>query len=44
MHTHIYMYYTDIYLEYFMARIAAMKNVLSPISDTMMTEKEAAKP
>ena len=29
--------------EYFMAIMAAMKNVLSPISDTMMTEIEAMK-
>ena len=27
-----------------MANIAAMKNVLSPISETMITETEAAKP
>lgn len=31
------------YLECFMARIAAMKKVLSPSSETMMTETEAAK-
>lgn len=32
------------YLECLMAMMAAMKKVLSPISDTMMTEMEAAKP
>lgn len=30
--------------EYFMAMIAAMKNVLSPISETKMTEIEERKP
>ena len=31
------------HLLYFMAKMAAMKKVLSPISDTMMTEKAATK-
>ena len=31
------------YLECFMARITAIKNVLSPSSETMVTETEAAK-
>lgn len=30
--------------ECFMAMMAAMKNVLSPISDTMITDKDAKKP
>lgn len=30
-------------LEYFIAMMAAMKNVLSPISETIMTENEATK-
>ena len=44
IHAHTYTHHTDTHLEYFMARIAAIKNVLSPISDTIMTEKDAAKP
>ena len=31
-------------LLYFIAMIAAMKNVLSPISETRMTEREERKP
>ena len=30
-------------LEYFMAKMAAIKKVLSPISDTMITERDAIK-
>ena len=31
------------HLEFFIARMAEMKNVLSPISDTMITDKAAMK-